>query len=302
MQGFSSKVIKSIPIYSNKSLLNNFNHFKTIKSEFNYHLTRGVGIVVIENLINYDVVKSTNQEIYKIIENQKETNNDHFSNNQRIWNFYEKFCISNTNLFINYFKNPIIDLISSSYLGPKYEITNQINIVNPGSKAQVFHRDYHLGLMDKKMLEEYPMNVHISSPNLTLQGLVAHSKINPKNGSTKFIPYSHLKKNGFNLIKKNKVLDICENNYIQLELNIGDGVFFNPAIFHAAGDNNDNNDRIANLFQINSAFSKPMELVNNLLVKNLVEDKLNSMKLSDIELKTLKNIIFNKYEYPTNLD
>ena len=45
-----------------------------------------------------------------------------------------------------------------------------------------------------------------------------------------------------------------------------------------------------------------MELVNNLLVKNLVEDKINSMNLSDIELKTLNNIIFNQYEYPTNLD
>ena len=45
-----------------------------------------------------------------------------------------------------------------------------------------------------------------------------------------------------------------------------------------------------------------MELVNNLLVKNLVEDKINSMNLSDIELKTISNIIFNQYEYPTNLD
>ena len=302
MQGFTSKVIKSIPIYCNYHLLNNLHHFKAIKSEFNHNLTKGPGIVVIKNLINYDTIKSTNQEIYKIIDNQKDPLNDHFSNNQRIWNFYEKFCKSNTDLFISYFKNPILDLISSSYLGPKYEITNQINIVKPESKAQIFHRDYHLGLMDEKMLEEYPFNIHISSPNLTLQGLVAHSDINPINGSTKFIPFSQLRKYGFKMIKKERVLEICEKNYIQLELNIGDGVFFNPAVFHAAGDNNDSNDRIANLFQINSAFSKPMELVDNKLIKNLVTDRLNFNNLSYNETSTINNIIFNKYEYPKILD
>ena len=50
---------------------------------------------------------------------------------------------------------------------------------------------------------------------------------------------------------------------VQLELEPGDAVFFNPGLHHAAGENRSTNiDRIGNLLQVSSAFGIPMEAVD----------------------------------------
>jgi ectoine hydroxylase-related dioxygenase (phytanoyl-CoA dioxygenase family) len=49
---------------------------------------------------------------------------------------------------------------------------------------------------------------------------------------------------------------------VQLPLDKGDMIFFSPALFHGAGSNQSQSDRIANLVQISSAFGRTMETVN----------------------------------------
>jgi ectoine hydroxylase-related dioxygenase (phytanoyl-CoA dioxygenase family) len=54
-----------------------------------------------------------------------------------------------------------------------------------------------------------------------------------------------------------------EDNYVQLPLEKGDAVFFNPALFHGAGTNRSTDvRRMANLLQVSSAFGRAMETVD----------------------------------------
>ena len=50
-------------------------------------------------------------------------------------------------MFADYYSNDILALISEAWLGPNYQVTSQVNVVNPGGAAQTAHRDYHLGFM-----------------------------------------------------------------------------------------------------------------------------------------------------------
>ena len=300
-------IIKNIPIIKNSVFNPIFNRLipkeiHQIKKELNNTLVNESGILVVKNVIPIKLINKTNKLIDDILYKQIIPENDHFSNNLRIWNFFEKFCINNPELFINYFKNPVFNLVFQSYLGPKYTVSSQINIVEPGSKSQIFHRDYHLGLMDYNDIEKYPKNIQISSSNLTLQCLIAHTNINKFNGSTKLLPYSQKIETGYLDIKKEKTLINCEENYIQLNLNAGDVLFFNPAVYHAAGSNNSFYNRIGNILQINSAFSVPMEVYNYNLIKKKVSNNLTGINLKKSEFEGLKEMIFNKYEYPKKLD
>ena len=54
---------------------------------------------------------------------------------------------SRTPRFRRYYANDILALICESWLGPDYQVTSQVNVVNPGGQAQTAHRDYHLGFM-----------------------------------------------------------------------------------------------------------------------------------------------------------
>jgi hypothetical protein len=56
---------------------------------------------------------------------------------------------------------------------------------------------------------------------------------------------------------------LFRDNHVQLPLEKGDVVFFNPALFHAAGTNRSADiKRVANLLQVSSAFGRAMETVN----------------------------------------
>ena len=102
---------------------------------------------------------------------------DHFAKpgaNDRVWNALEKFCLRDPAAFAAYYGNDIIALVSEAWLGPAYQMTSQVNCVNPGGAAQSPHRDYHLGFQSADAIERYPVHVHRISPVLTLQGAVAH--------------------------------------------------------------------------------------------------------------------------------
>ena len=71
-----------------------------------------------------------------------------------------------------------------AWLGPRYQVTSQVNVVNPGGAAQVPHRDYHLGFVDVDQLAAYPAHMHRMSAALTLQGAVAHCDMPLESGPT----------------------------------------------------------------------------------------------------------------------
>ena len=124
-----------------------------------------------------------------------------------------------------------------SWLGPGYQVTAQVNRVNPGGNAQQPHRDYHLGFMSPEKAKFYQRHVHLISPYLTLQGAIAHCDMPIESGPTQLLPFSQKLERGYVSIGQADVRQVFLDNYAQLSLKPGDMIFFNPAVFHAAGEN-----------------------------------------------------------------
>ncbi|MGO6983774.1 phytanoyl-CoA dioxygenase family protein [Rhizobium leguminosarum] len=246
-----------------------------------------------------------------IIEEQHRTSTgggDHFAKpgaNDRIWNSLEKHCLADPANFAEYYGNTIIALASEAWLGPSYQMTAQVNRVNPGGSAQSAHRDYHLGFQSSKVIEQFPAHVHRLSPVLTLQGAVAHCDMPLESGPTLFLPHSQTYVPGYLALKRQEFRDYFETNHVQLPLEKGDVVFFNPALFHAAGTNRSVDiKRVANLLQVSSAFGRAMETVDREKMSARLFPALKALlgRLSPDEIANAVAACAEGYSFPTNLD
>jgi ectoine hydroxylase-related dioxygenase (phytanoyl-CoA dioxygenase family) len=215
--------------------------------------------------------------------------------------------MASAELFARYNANHIIDLISRSWLGPLYQITTQVNVVYPGGKAQTCHRDYHMGFQTIDKLTDYPAPVHSLSAMLTLQGAIAHCDMPVDTGPTKLLPYSQTYLPGYLATQLPEFRAYFEEHYAQLPLKKGDALFFNPAVFHAAGDNvTEDISRIANLMQIGSGYGRSIEIVDRTRMSRTLYPTLARLK-NDGTLKTdeIDNVIAacaEGYPFPANLD
>ena len=87
----------------------------------------------------------------------------------------------------------------------------------------------------------------------------------------------------------------------------GDAVFFNPALFHAAGSNRSKAiKRIANLLQVSTAYGRAMESVDRLKMSiKLYPTLLTLLAENAITAEAADNAIAacaEGYAFPTNLD
>ena len=102
-------------------------------------------------------------------------------------------------------------------------------------------------------IERFPVHVHRLSPVLTLQGAVAHCDMPVETGPTLYLPFSQSYVPGYMATGRAEFRDYFDKHHVQLPLMKGDAVFFNPALFHAAGTNRSKDvRRIANLLQVSS--------------------------------------------------
>ena len=125
---------------------------------------------------------------------------------------------------------------------------------------QVPHRDYHLGFVDVDHWQAYPAHLHRMSPALTLQGAVAHCDMPLESGPTMLLPYSQQFEAGYVAFDRPEFIEFFAEHHVQLPLRKGDAVFFNPALYHGAGENTSTDiRRMANLLQISSPFGRAME-------------------------------------------
>jgi ectoine hydroxylase-related dioxygenase (phytanoyl-CoA dioxygenase family) len=240
-----------------------------VKSELARALTDGPGIVVFQGAFAPDVVDRASEVFFALIAEQKaagQVAGDHFAKpgaNDRIWGGNEKFAVRDPAAFAAYYDNATLALICSAWLGAGYQVTSQVNVVNPGGEKQVAHRDYHLGFMSQEQAERYPAHVHHLSPVLTLQGAVAHVDMPVDTGPTMYLPHSQKYGPGYIAFHQSDFTAYFEANYVQLPLAKGDAAFFNPALFHGAGTNHSADvRRIANLLQVSSAFGRAMETLD----------------------------------------
>ncbi|MDR7146002.1 phytanoyl-CoA dioxygenase family protein [Rhizobium sp. BE258] len=272
----------------------------------------GPGVVVFKRAYEDTSVIDRASKIFdEIIEEQHRSSTgggDHFAKpgaNDRIWNSLEKHCLADPENFARYYANPIIAIASEAWLGPSYQMTAQVNRVNPGGAAQSAHRDYHLGFQSSKVIEQFPAHVHKLSPVLTLQGAVAHCDMPLESGPTLFLPHSQTYVPGYLALKRQEFKDYFDKHHIQLPLQKGDLVFFNPALFHAAGTNRSADiKRVANLLQVSSAFGRAMETVNRERMSAKLFPALKKLKgqLSETDIVNAVASCAEGYSFPTNLD
>ncbi|KAF4447098.1 hypothetical protein F53441_9329 [Fusarium austroafricanum] len=285
----------------------------SLQDEWYRVLLHGPGVFVTADLYTeLDVIDKSTATFNDIIKRESQgtkTAGDHFASvgkNDRIWNSFSKHGLQDPSSFFSYYSNPYLDLIFSSWLGPGYRITTQVNNVRPGGQPQVSHRDYHLGFMSAESCGRYPRAMHVASQCLTLQGAIAHVDIPLESGPTRLLPFSQAFSPGYMAYRLPEFNEFFLGNYISLPLKKGDGLWFNPALFHAAGENKSANiNRLVNLVQISSAFGKAMETVDALPLVESIWDVLTvaykDQGLSD-EVKMLISAVGEGYPFPTNLD
>ncbi|MBX2835228.1 MAG: phytanoyl-CoA dioxygenase family protein [Gammaproteobacteria bacterium] len=283
-------------------------------AEMNRTFDIGAGAVVIrKGISDIKLLDDVTSELNNIIEHEKTEyagKGDHFSAagaNSRIWNSHEKLCMKSPELYARYNANSIVRRLSESWLGTGYQITMQANVVHPSGKAQSPHRDYHMGFQGVEQLQEYPATQHQVSAHLTLQGAIAHSDMPIESGPTKLLPYSQSYLPGYMAIHSDEFKAYFESNYQQLSLDKGDMLFFNPATFHAAGDNNTQDiHRFANLLQVGSAYGRSIEIVDRARISKAVYPTLLSMKqaeaLTEFDIDTVVAATAEGYPFPANLD
>ena len=235
---------------------------------------------------------------------------DHFAKpgaNDRVWNALEKLCLADPAAFAVYYGNPVIALVSEAWLGPGYQITSQLNVVNPGGEAQIPHRDYHMGFQTAREIERFPAHAHRLSPMLTLQGAVAHCDMPLEAGPTFYLPFSQTYLPGYLAAARPEFRAYFEAHTVQLPLAAGDAVFFNPALFHAAGTNRSASiKRMGNLLQVSTAYGRAMESVDRLkmsialypVLQRLLAEKAITAEAADNTIAASAE----GYAFPTNLD
>ncbi|KAF2246277.1 hypothetical protein BU26DRAFT_521718 [Trematosphaeria pertusa] len=286
---------------------------EALQDEWYHILLSGPGVFVTKGLYkDKPLLEKVNQVYAQIIENEKKLagkRGDHFAGsgaNDRIWNSFSKHCLQDPESFLAYYSNPWLPIISSAWLGPHHRLTAQVNIVKPGAKAQISHRDYHIGFQDNASCTKFPKALQVASQFLTLQGAVAHSDMPLESGPTRLLPFSQMFEEGYMAYRIPEFQNYFLEKYVAVPLSQGDGLFFNPALFHAAGQNDSSSImRSANLLQISSAFGKPMEMIDTYPLIERTWDGLveryRKEGLSD-EVRAFVGNVAEGYPFPTNLD
>ncbi len=285
---------------------------RALQSELIRALADGPGVVVFEGAFSPDVVVRASDAFFAIIAAQHTDGSaagDHFGKpgaNDRIWNAAQKLALHAPDVFAEYYANDTLAGVCQAWLGPRYQLTSQVNVVNPGGQQQVPHRDYHLGFVPPDQLAAYPAHLHRMSPLLTLQGAVAHCDMPTESGPTMLLPYSQRFAGGYIAFNRPEFIGFFDEHHVQVPLRTGDAVFFNPALYHGAGSNTSSHiRRIANLLQISSPFGRAMEAVDRSAMVRAVYPTLRAMKATGRTTRELLNVVVataEGYPFPTNLD
>lgn len=301
----AAEVLSNVPIYQAHTLRNSDR--LSVMNELHRLFSDGPGVMVVRRAFEDLEVVDRHSQVFEAIfaqEAQHGAGADHFAKagtNGRIWNSLQKAALQSPESFAEYYANPLLGLIAEAWLGPSFQVTAQVNVVHPGGQAQQPHRDYHLGFQTHEVVERFPLPLHQLSQYLTLQGAVAHSDMPLETGPTQLLPFSQQYTLGYLAWRRAEFIDYFQQHAVQLPLSKGDLLFFNPALFHAAGTNRTpDRQRMANLLQISSAFGKPMEALDRERMMLAIYPALLANPALDAQ--AVVACTADGYAFPTNLD
>lgn len=310
-------VEKKVPLYDMQVLcasLSDTAARQALMAEWAWVLGQGPGVLVLKSAyVDTRPIDRATQVYEQIIADEKAQGGhaaDHFAAagaNDRVWNSLQKLCLRDPEAFARYFGNPVLDAVCEAWLGPFYQMTAQVNLVRPGGRAQSAHRDYHLGFQAAAVAARFPAHAHALSAVMTLQGAVAHCDMPLESGPTMLLPFSQLVPGGYMAYRRAEIAAFFREHAVQLPLQKGDAVFFNPALYHGAGDNVSKDiNRMANLLQVSSAFGRAMEAVDRTAMCRALYPALLRLKSSgELDAAGYAAAIAacaEGYSFPTNLD
>ncbi|MCU0911667.1 MAG: phytanoyl-CoA dioxygenase family protein [Rhodobacteraceae bacterium] len=313
----AAEVVRNVPVYDVAALgatLADPAARRALMGEWGRVLGRSAGVLVLRGAYPDTAPIDAATAIHdRIIAEEKAAGGggaDHFAKagaNDRIWNSLQKLCEADPEVFALYFGNDAIAGVCEAWLGPGYQMTAQVNLVRPGGAAQTAHRDYHLGFQTEEVAARFPAHAHDLSAVLTLQGAVAHCDMPVEAGPTKLLPFSQAFRPGYMAYRRAEFRDFFEAHHVQLPLAKGDALFFNPALFHAGGQNRTADvQRMANLLQVSSAFGRAMEAVDREGMCRRLYPALRELRaagrLSDAGAEAAIAAAAEGYAFPTNLD
>ncbi|MCY3617498.1 MAG: phytanoyl-CoA dioxygenase family protein [Acidimicrobiaceae bacterium] len=312
----ADRITQGVPTYDASALAHgptaDAEHRAALRDELSRALVEGPGIVLLESAVPAEAVDRASQVFWDLIAAQHAQGGpagDHFAKpgtNDRVWNALEKLAVTDPEAFIDYHRSDAVAVACEAWLGPRYQLTEQVNVVNPGGEAQHPHRDYHMGFLTDDEAEQFPRHAHLLSPLLTLQGAIAHCDMGTETGPTMYLPHSHKYELGYLAWRRPEFIEYFAQHRVQLPLRTGDAVFFSPAMFHAAGHNRTADvHRMANLLQISSAFGRATEAVDRARMVHAVYPRLRSRLASGLDRAAAANVVAccaEGYAFPTNLD
>ena len=287
---------------------------RLLQAEWGKALMDGPGVIVLQGAVDDLATLEQASGVFRALIAEQhasgQAGGDHFAKpgaNDRIWNAQQKLCLRAPEVFARYYSNPVFAWIAQAWLGPAYQMTAQVNVVNPGGAAQAPHRDYHLGFQSAAACTAYPAPVHQMSAMLTLQGAVAHCDMPLESGPTLYLPGSQRYRSGFLAWQQRPFRDYFAQHCVQLPLSKGDAVFFNPALFHAAGHNRSSDiRRMANLLQVSSPFGRAMEALDRRAMSAALYPALQALRaqgsLSAEGMAHAVAACAEGYAFPSNLD
>ena len=297
----ASEIAKGIPVYDGTP-----GDPAELMAEWATAMDEGPGVIVVRGAVPRAAVERAGEVFERMIAAERETGaggGDHFAApgaNDRVWNALGKHAAADPEGFVAYYGAPALTLASRAWVGPGFQMTAQVNRVNPGGAAQVPHRDYHLGFMDAGTAAAFPAHAHRLSPYLTLQGGISHCDMDEAMGPTMLLPRSQRFEAGYVAFGREDFREVFARRHVQLPLGVGDAVFFNPALMHGAGTNRSDRARMVNLLQVSSAMGRSIETVDRDAAVLAIHDALRAAPAEAAECALA--CAAEGYAYPTNLD
>lgn len=279
-----------------------------LEAELVRALLGGPGVVVLAGAFDDPWIIDQATRQFEAIIAAQQAGGDHFAaagRSDRIWNALEKLALRAPEVFADYYANDLIATVCRAWLGPGYQVTSQVDVVNPGGTADA-QLDYHLEFASDPQAARFPAHVHQLSPVLTLQGAVAHTDMPAQTGPTMYLPHSQKYLPGYLAWQRPEFREYFEVSHVKLPLAKGDAVFFNPAVFHPAGANRTAAVRLmANLLQVSSAFGRATETVDRSAMSLAVFPALLAMADDGASPAMIANVVAACAEgctFPTSLD
>lgn len=291
---WAAQVLDGVLLYSASALrptMADARGRRVLQAELARALSQGPGIVVFTGAFaDTDVADGVSGVFDDLIDEQR---TGAPGDRDRVWNALARLAHRAPDRFVEYYGNDVIALACEAWLGPGYQVTSQVNVVNPGAAAQEMRPSYPFGSLPVEAASRFPAPAHAMSSSLTLQGLIAHTDMPVESGPTKYLPHSQKYLPGQVAWRRPEFREYAERNHVQMPLFKGDAVFFNPAVLHGSGANSTRTvRRMANLLQVSSAFGLPVESVDREALVLSIYDALVKADLTEgRDVRSIENAI-----------